>query len=193
MIIFSQNMSDHCMRLTSVLNRFRQHNLRVKASKCAFGADKVIYLGHTVSHKGIHTDPAKIEVIQNLPLPSNLEKLRSFLGLAGYYRKYIPDFATVSAPLTASTKKMSNSCGPTDTKMLFRPYNNVSAQPQSLHTLILISHLCCRLTPQILVLGLFLHSMTGMGGGGGRVIAYASYTLSQRERNYSTMEKKPLQ
>ena len=72
-IIFSQNMSDHCMRLTSVLNRFHQHNLHVKASKCAFGADKVIYLGHTVSHKGIHTDPAKIEVIQNLPLPSNLE------------------------------------------------------------------------------------------------------------------------
>ena len=93
------------MRLTSVLNRFRQHNLRVKASKCAFGADKVIYLGHTVSHKGIHTDPAKIEVIQNLPPPSNLEKLRSFLGLAGYYRKFIPDFATVSAPLRALTKK----------------------------------------------------------------------------------------
>ena len=64
-IIFSQNMSDHCMRLASALSRFRQHNLRFKASKCAFGAGKVIYLGHTVSHKGNHTDPAKIEVIQN--------------------------------------------------------------------------------------------------------------------------------
>ena len=104
-IIFSQNMPDHCMRLTSVLHRFRQHNLRVKASKRAFEAGKVIYLGHTVSHRGIHTDPAKIEVIQNLPPPSNLEKLRSFLGLAGYYRKFIPDFATVSAPLRALTKK----------------------------------------------------------------------------------------
>ena len=71
-------MSDHCMHLTYVLNRFRQHNLRVKTSKCSFGTDKVVYLGHTVSHEGIHTDPAKIEVIKDLPSPSNLESLRSF-------------------------------------------------------------------------------------------------------------------
>ena len=118
-IIFFKNMSDHCMRLTSVLYRFRQHNLRVKASKCSFGADKVVYLGHTASFEGIHKDPAKVEVIKDLPSPSNLESLRSFLGLTGYYRKFIPDFAAVSAPLTALTKKGLNSYGLTNTKMLF--------------------------------------------------------------------------
>ena len=50
-------MSEHCSRLTSVLNRFREHNIRVKASKCSFGADKVVYLEHTVSQEDIHTDP----------------------------------------------------------------------------------------------------------------------------------------
>ena len=104
-IIFSKNISDHCMRLNSVLNRFHEHNLRVKASKCSFGTDKVVYLGHTVSSEGIHTDPKTIEVIKDLPSPSNVESLRSFLGLAGCYRKFIPDFAIVSAPLTELTKK----------------------------------------------------------------------------------------
>ena len=70
--------------------------------------------------------------------------------------------------------------------MLFRPYSNVSAQPQSLHTLILISHLCCRLTPQMLALGLFLHSTTGMGGTSHCLCKL--HPISQRERNYSTME-----
>ena len=98
-------MAEHCSRLTSVLNRFREHNLRVKASKCSFGADKVVYLGHTVSQEGIHTDPKKIEVIKALSALSNLDNLRSFLGIAGYYRKFIPDFPTVSAPLTGLTKK----------------------------------------------------------------------------------------
>ena len=87
-----------------MLNRFREHNLRVKASKCSFGADNVVYLGHTVSQEGIHTDPKKIEVIRALSAPPNLDKLRSFLGIAEYYRKFLPDFATVSAPLTGLTK-----------------------------------------------------------------------------------------
>ena len=74
--------------------------------------------------------------------------------------------------------------------MLFRPYSNVSAQPQSFHTLILISHLCCRLTPQMLALGLFLHSTTGMGGTS--YCLCKLHPISQRERNYSTMEKEAL-
>ena len=102
-IIFSTNVSEHCERLVSVLQRFREHNLRVKASKCSFAAEKVIYLGHSISHEGIHTDPKKIEAIKALSSPTNLDSLRSFLGLSGYYRKFLPGFATLSAPLTELT------------------------------------------------------------------------------------------
>ena len=95
-IIPSKGIQEHCERL-----------LRVKASKCCFAAPKVLYLRHTVSAKGIHTDPAKIKAVSELLEPSSLEQVRSFLGLAGYYRKFIPNFATVAAPLTDLIKKES--------------------------------------------------------------------------------------
>ena len=104
-IIFSKTIDEHCQRLTTVLQRFRDHGLRVKVSKCSFGADNVIYLGHSISSNGVHTDPAKIKAVQGLTYPTNLEQLRSFLGLAGYYRKFIPTFASVASPLTELTKK----------------------------------------------------------------------------------------
>ena len=69
-IIFAKDIHDHCKRIRIVLQRFRKHNLRIKASKCSFGADKVVYLGHTISSAGVHTDPSKIQTVQELPSPS---------------------------------------------------------------------------------------------------------------------------
>ena len=65
-IILSKDVHQHCKRLRTVLTRFRGQNLRVKASKCSFGADLVIYLGSTISSKGIHTDPSKLKAVQDL-------------------------------------------------------------------------------------------------------------------------------
>ena len=104
-IVFSKDIDQHCQRLQAVLTRFREQNLRVKASKCSFGADRVLYLGHTVSSEGIHTDPSKTEAVQNLQSPRSLDQLRTFLGLAGYYRKFIPGFATIATPLTELTQR----------------------------------------------------------------------------------------
>ena len=104
-IVFSKGIDQHCQRLQAVLTRFREQNLRVKATKCSFGADRVLYLGHMISSEEIHTDPSKIKAVQNLQSPRNLDQLRTFLGLAGYYRKFIPDFATIATPLTELTQK----------------------------------------------------------------------------------------
>ena len=106
-IIPSKGIQEHCERLEKVLTCLRQHNVRVKASKCCFAAPKVLYLGHTVSAKGIHTDPAKIKAVSELSELPSLEQVRSFLGLAGYHRKFIPNFATVAAPLIDLIKKGS--------------------------------------------------------------------------------------
>ena len=106
-IIPSNSIEQQCERLRTVLSRFRTHNLRVKASKCTFAADEVLFLGHIVSSKGVHTDPAKIKAVSELQEPKNVVQVITFLGLPGYYRRFIPRFATIAAPLVDLTKKMS--------------------------------------------------------------------------------------
>jgi len=82
-------VADHLVHLEKVLLLMRQHKLYAKLSKCFFGMTKVEYLGHFISGKGMETDPKKIEVIANWPEPKIQKDVRSFLCLAGYYRRFI--------------------------------------------------------------------------------------------------------
>jgi hypothetical protein len=74
-------------------------------SKCAFAQRKVDYFRHVISGQGLATDPLKIAAIQHWPTPTNVEQLRSFLGLAGYYRKFIKNFGVICKPMTELLKK----------------------------------------------------------------------------------------
>ena len=189
-IIPSKGIQEHCERLEKVLTRLRQHNLRVKASKCCFAAPKVLYLGHTVSAKGIHTDPAKIKAVSELSEPSSLEQVRSFLGLAGYYRKFIPNFATVAAPLTDLTKKESkfvwaapqqNAFSMLKQRLCSAPVFFIPSTPQGRCA----ADRCFRLWT-----GCCLCTVDSQGNED--VVAYASRTLSDQEKHYSAMEKEAL-
>jgi len=82
-----------------VLETLRKNKLKEKFSKCNFWNGEVKFLGHIVSGKGLSIDPSKIEAIQNWQTPKNATEVRSFLGLVGYYRKFIKDFAKVVIPL----------------------------------------------------------------------------------------------
>ena len=82
------------MRLT--LKLLREHKIYAKLSKCDFYKDKIHYLGHIISEEGISMDPEKIEAIMNRPTPRNLTDVRSFMGLAGYYRRFIEGFSKVA-------------------------------------------------------------------------------------------------
>ena len=104
-IIFSRTFDEHCTRLQTVRLRLREHNLRVKLSKCTFGARQVRYLGHLISEDGVKPDPTKIEAVQNLSTPNSIKSVRHFVGLASYYRRFIKGFSTIAAPLTDLTKK----------------------------------------------------------------------------------------
>ena len=104
-IVPSSSLKQQCDRLTLVLERCRKHNLRVKATKRTFGANQVNYLGHVVSSKGVLTDPDKIKALFLLEEPQNVEQVRSFLGLVGYYRKFIPKFASHAAALLSLAKR----------------------------------------------------------------------------------------
>ena len=79
--------------LEQIFKRFKEIGLKIKLSKCQFIREDVKYLGLIVSNQGVHPNPEKIEAIQKFPLPKNIRQLRGFLGLVGYYRRFIPQFA----------------------------------------------------------------------------------------------------
>jgi hypothetical protein len=80
---------------------------QVKLSKCTFAQQQLSYLGHTISAASLATDPAKISVVQSWPTPTNVKDVRSFLGLVGYYRKFVRNFAVIAKPLTNLLKKQA--------------------------------------------------------------------------------------
>jgi hypothetical protein len=89
----------------AVLQLLKEHQLVLKRSKCTFGATKVAYLGHVISELGIAMDPDKVRAVVDWPTPKSVRAVRGFLGLAGYYRKFICDFGLIAAPLTKLPKK----------------------------------------------------------------------------------------
>ena len=99
-----------------VLQTLREHQLYAKFSKCEFWLDQVAFLGHVVPKDGIRVDPKKIEAIIDWPRPTTVTEVRSFLGSAGYYRRFMKDFSKIAAPLTRLTQKMSGLCGLTNVK-----------------------------------------------------------------------------
>ena len=104
-LIYSDSVQNHWQHLEAVVTTMRQHQMYLKESKCSFAQPKVEYLGQFISAEGVQTDPRKIEVISKWSVPKTIKELRSFLGLTGYYRKFIPRYATISKPVTDLLKK----------------------------------------------------------------------------------------
>uniref|UniRef100_A0A0B7BPC7 Reverse transcriptase domain-containing protein n=1 Tax=Arion vulgaris TaxID=1028688 RepID=A0A0B7BPC7_9EUPU len=99
MLIFSTDFDDHLIRLGNVLERIRSIGLKVNPNKCVFCRDSVDFLGHTISESGIATQQSKVSSIQKLSTPTSVKQVRAFLGMAGYYLKFIPRFSHVAKPL----------------------------------------------------------------------------------------------
>jgi hypothetical protein len=104
-LIYNKSWADHLRHLRTVLTELRRHTLFVKRSKCAFGVSTAAYPGHTISAAGVAMDAAKVQAIVDWLVPRSSRAVRGFLGLAGYYRKFIHNYGSIAAPLTALLKR----------------------------------------------------------------------------------------
>lgn len=104
-LIYSPDLTSHLDHLRQVLTLLSEQQWKVKMSKCSFAQTQLSYFGHIISDKGVTTDQSKVEEVVNWKVPTTLKKLRGFLGLAGYYQKFVRNFGIISRPLTLLLKK----------------------------------------------------------------------------------------
>lgn len=196
-IVYSEDIPEHVKRLETVFRIIREHGLKLKMSKCKFFQSEVRYLGHVISSKGIKTDPEKISAVQNFEKPSTVKKLKSFLGLTGYYRRFVKGFSDIAAPL----HKLSQQFTPHPRK----PFGNKWDSKCDTAFCKLKELLVCS---PILGYANFQNpfiletdaSMRGLGAvlsqlnnGKPHVIAYASRSLRPNERNMQNYSSRKLE
>jgi hypothetical protein len=104
-LIYSKSEEEHAQHLRVILQRLRDHQLYVKFSKCAFWLKEVLFLRHIISTEGIAADPSNVQEVLDWKSPKSVTQIRSFLGLAGYYHRFIPIFSKTAKPMTQLLEK----------------------------------------------------------------------------------------
>ena len=182
-IIYSKDPESHFQTLENVLSRLKNAGLKAKLTKCEFLKERISFLGHQVDHAGIHTMDDKIQAVKNYPRPQSADKVRSFLGLCGYYRSFVKGFASIAAPLTKLLRKdqpfhwqgvQENSFQELKEALTHAP---VLAFPDYSAPFVLCTDASTK--------GLGAVLMQADDRGKHHVIAYASRTLNSAESNYS--------
>ena len=109
-VVFSDTLAEHENKMNLIMERLRESNLQLNLDKCEFLRKEVCYLGHILSKKGISPDPRKLEAVKNFPRPKNIKNIRQFLGLSGYYRRFIKNFSQIAKPLSKLLQKEVEFC-----------------------------------------------------------------------------------
>jgi hypothetical protein len=177
-LVYSKNEEEHKEHLRLVLEKLREHQLYAKFSKCEFWLKEVRFLRHVISGEGIAVDPTKVESVTKWMAPTSVGEIQSFLGLAGYYRRFIENFSKIAKPMTELLKK--------DTK--FKWTNDCEASFQELKKRLVIAPVL--ILPNIRKDFQVYCDASRQGLGGvlmqeGRVVSYASRQLRPHELNYA--------
>ena len=104
-LVYLRNNQEHEEHLRNVFSILREKKLYAKFSKCEFWLNEIAFLGHVISGKGISVDPKKVKAVVKWEVPTNVTEVRSFLGMAGYYKRFVKGFSQIAQPLTNLTKK----------------------------------------------------------------------------------------
>ncbi len=104
-LVYSKDEETHKEHLRMVLGLLQEHKFYGKLSKCKFWTEEIVFLGHVINNQGLIVDPEKVISILDWKQPQNVKEVRSFLGLAGYCRRFVPKFSVIAAPMTQLTRK----------------------------------------------------------------------------------------
>lgn len=188
-IIFSQSFDQHLKDIETVLRRLQAAGLKLKPSKCQFLKQEVKYLGHILSKNGVRPDPEKTRCVNEFPRPTTVKEVRQFLGLIGYYRRHIPEFAEKAKPLTALTSKKVTFSWSTEAEAAFEVLKHELTQapllrfPDFSKPFILITDASQSALGAVL---------TQEFEGNEHPIAYASRKLNPAEQKYAATEQECL-
>eukprot|EP00253_Pinus_taeda_P022101 PITA_22101 len=180
-LIYSRTIEEHYEHLRMVLQTLREHQLYAKFSKCDFFKEEIQYLGHVITKDGIAVDPEKIKAIMEWPVPKDVADVRSFMGLAGYYRRFVEGFSKVAFPITSLQKKGK----------AFHWTPNCQKSFEQLKHLLTMAPILSIADPNKDYVVYTDASKEGLGGvlmQEGRVIAYESRKLKEHEQRYSAYD-----
>ena len=188
-IIFSTSLQEHIERLKAVFDRLRKSNFKIQLDKCEFLSKEVAYLGHIITPEGVKPNPDKIKAVLKYPIPKTPKEIKAFLGLVGYYRRFIKDFAKLTKPLTRCLKKGAKIEITEDYKVAVEKCKQILVN----HPILTYPDFS---KPFILTTdasNVALGAVLSQGPiGQDKPIAYASRTLSSTEQKYTTIEKELL-
>ncbi len=189
-IIYSSTFEGHLNDLETVFKRLEQYGLKLKPKKCCFVKNEVAFLGHIVSKDGIQPDPGKIEAVKAFPQPTDMHTLRQFLGLASYYRRFVPGFAKIAHPLHQLLKKNIEWSWTEQCTKAFESLKKYLISPPVLAYPDFTKKFVLHTDASGNGIGAILSQHNEDGAE--RPIAYASRRLEKSERNYSTIEQEAL-
>lgn len=188
-IIYGKTLEDHNSKLKDVFTRFRLHNLKLQPEKCEFLRPELTYLGHTITADGIKPDENKIKAIKNFPTPKSPTEIKQFMGLAGYYRRHIQNFAKIAQPMNNLLKKNTNFYWCPLCVESFETLKEKLCNPPVLQYPDFSKEFILTCDASNFSVGAVLSQGTV---GTDRPIAFASRTLNKAEKNYSVIEKELL-
>ena len=188
-VIYAKSLKEHNEKLENLLGRLKTAGLVLQPDKCRFLCKEIGYLGHVISEVGVKPDPKKIEAVSKFPCPKGRKNVKQFLGLAGYYRRFIPDFASIAKPMTVLLKKNVPFTWTETAQMAFNKLKNILCSKPILQYPDFTKPFIITTDASDYALGAIL-SQGAIGED--LPIAFASRTLSQAEINYNTTEKELL-
>ena len=189
-LITGSDDQSHLESLREVLKRLSEHNIKLKKEKCSFMEERVVYMGHMVDENGIHATEDKIEDVKNSPLPTNVSQLKSYLGLIGYYRAFLPNLATILHPLHVLLKQGEAWIWSEECEKAFRQSKQMVIDSDLLVHYDVNKPVTLACDSSSYGAGAVISHI--MEDGKERPIAFASRTLSSSEKNYSQIEKEAL-